>query len=57
LIRDYVTSSTPVAIILGGQPASGKSNLTKVAESEHENEIFLIINGDEYRAYHPESSR
>jgi len=54
LIRDCVTSSNPVAIILGGQPASGKSYLTKVAENEHENEIFLIINGDDYRAYHPE---
>jgi len=54
LIKDCLTSSNPVAVILGGQPASGKSNLTKVAEKEHKEKSFLIINGDEYRSYHPE---
>ena len=48
------TSSNPVAILLVGQPAAGKSNLAIIAEEEHQNETFLIINGDEYRIYHPE---
>ena len=54
LTRKTQISSNPVAILLGGQPASGKSNLAVIAEEEHETETFLIINGDEYRIYHPE---
>ena len=53
LIRNAKTSSNPIAILLGGQPSSGKSKLALIAEAEHENETFLIINGDEYRIYHP----
>ena len=54
LIKDCLISSNPVAILLGGQPAAGKSNLAVIAEEEHQNDTFLIINGDEYRIYHPE---
>jgi len=54
LTRNIQPSSNPVAILLGGQPASGKSNLAVIAEEEHENETFLIINGDEYRIFHPQ---
>ena len=57
LIRECLPSSTPVAILLGGQPASGKSNLAFIAKEEHENETFLIINGDEYRIYHPQHDK
>ena len=54
LTRNIQPSSNPVAILLGGQPASGKSKLAVKAEEEHQKETFLIINGDEYRIYHPE---
>jgi hypothetical protein len=54
LIEKCRPSSEPLAILLGGQPASGKSKLTAVAEREHMNENFLKVNGDEYRIYHPE---
>ena len=54
LIRDAKTSSNPIAILLGGQPASGKSTLAIVAEKEHKNETFLVINGDDFRIYHPQ---
>jgi adenylylsulfate kinase-like enzyme len=54
LIGKYETSSNPIAILLGGQPASGKSNLALVAEKEHFNTIFFKINGDNYRIFHPQ---
>lgn len=44
----------PIAVILGGQPASGKSKLFKLIENKiYPNKQFVIINGDEYRAHHP----
>jgi adenylate kinase family enzyme len=47
-------SSQPVAILLGGQPAAGKSSLAEAAKKNHSNRKFLVINGDNYREYHPE---
>jgi hypothetical protein len=41
---------------LGGQPASGKSDLIKLIASTYNNN-FLVINGDEYRIYHPEYTK
>lgn len=49
------TELSPVAILLGGQPASGKTFLTHKAISENKQHNFFIINGDEYRKYHPSS--
>lgn len=47
-----VITGKPKAILLGGQPASGKNRLT-----QHINRIesvnFVVINGDEYRSLHP----
>jgi adenylate kinase family enzyme len=57
MIGDRRTSLHPVAILLGGQPASGKSKLAAVAEREHMNETFLKVNGDAYRIYHPEHDK
>lgn len=50
-------SKKPVAIILGGQPACGKSTLIKVAEKDHRNSDFLTVNGDLYRTYHPNNAQ
>jgi hypothetical protein len=44
----------PVAIILGGQPATGKSALISCVKSAFPGRDFLIVNGDSYRLYHPE---
>ena len=46
-------SENPTAIILGGQPASGKSGLILKIQVENTNPEFAAINGDEYRQYHP----
>ena len=41
----------PIAILLGGQPASGKTTIQKMQEKEEPN--MIIINGDSYRKEHP----
>lgn len=47
----------PLAIILGGQPASGKTQLFEHIDTNiYPDKKFVIINGDEYRAYHPRSN-
>lgn len=46
-------SENPIAIILGGQPACGKSTLIRVAEADHPLQNFLTVNGDLYRPFHP----
>jgi len=54
LTRDCLPSSNLVAILLGGQPASGKSNLAVIADENNPSVTFLVINGDDYRVYHPD---
>jgi hypothetical protein len=47
----------PIAIILGGQPASGKTQLFEYIQSNiYPDKKFVIINGDEYRGLHPRSN-
>jgi hypothetical protein len=46
----------PVAIILGGQPASGKTQLFEhIQDNIYPDKQFVVINGDEYRSHHPRS--
>ena len=53
-LRDInISSQKPIAIILGGQPACGKSTLINVAKKDHPNLDFLTVNGDLYRQFHP----
>lgn len=47
------SSEKPLAILLGGQPAAGKSSLAEIAKTDHSEKKFLVINGDNYREYHP----
>ncbi len=42
----------PQAFILGGQPGAGKSNLLREATLKL-NDNLIIINGDDFRKYHP----
>ena len=52
-----VSDGKPIAYILGGQGASGKSDLINLIDSKYSNRQFLIINGDDYRAFHPDNKK
>ncbi len=45
----------PIAIVLGGQPGAGKSSLIRRSTEELGYNKVVVINGDEYRRYHPKS--
>ena len=48
----------PVAIILGGQPASGKTALFELLRNKiFPDKQFVIINGDDYRSFHPRNDK
>lgn len=48
----------PVAIILGGQPASGKTKLFELLRNKiFPDKQFVIINGDDYRSFHPRNDK
>ncbi|MCL2046697.1 MAG: zeta toxin family protein [Oscillospiraceae bacterium] len=51
IIKGRKQVSEPYAIILGGQPGSGKTTLHERARQKNRN--IIIINGDEYRQFHP----
>jgi len=52
-LKGITPSSEPHCILLGGQPAAGKSYLNLVAVNNY-NTDFLQVNGDGYRKYHPD---
>jgi adenylate kinase family enzyme len=54
LIAKCSISPVPTAVLLGGQPASGKSALTDRVLQVHLPDSFLVVNGDMFRNYHPE---
>ncbi len=59
LFAGKVRSQRPKAIFVGGQPGSGKTPLLRYI-TEHEMELdnnFVEINGDDFRAFHPEYTR
>ncbi len=43
----------PRVIITGGQPGSGKSRILDLSKAEFHDRNVVLINGDEYRQYHP----
>jgi zeta toxin len=45
-------TETPKGYVLGGQPGAGKSNLITLIQKRN-NYNILVINGDEFRQYHP----
>jgi len=51
-LRTYTSSNDPVAVIVGGQPGAGKSQVLDIAKEEFQNNI-VICNADDYRRYHP----
>ena len=53
LLSDLTPQEKPLAFILGGQPASGKSKLAKEFIDKFSNDNILFVNGDIYREFHP----
>lgn len=53
ILRKLTSQENPLAFILGGQPASGKSKLAKEFTSKFSNNNILFVNGDIYREFHP----
>lgn len=56
-INGIESSQNPTAVILGGQPASGKSSLAKLVQAEHPEKKFFVVNGDNFREYHPQHNQ
>lgn len=53
VFKDAKSFENPEIFILGGQPGAGKSTLIKYLQDSGQAKDCLIINGDEYRNYHP----
>lgn len=53
VFKDAKSFEHPEIFILGGQPGAGKSTLIKYLQESGQAKDCLIINGDEYRNYHP----
>lgn len=52
IVAGKFTVDNPIAYILGGQGGAGKSTLHQLFTEVNQGNI-VIINGDEYRRYHP----
>ena len=50
--KDFSPVISPKAYILGGQAGAGKSILNHYIQKINKGNV-IIINGDEYRKYHP----
>ncbi|MCU7559122.1 zeta toxin family protein [Riemerella anatipestifer] len=55
LLKNLEPQDKPLAFILGGQPASGKSNLANTIIRQNPDKRFLFVNGDIYRSFHPQA--
>ena len=54
LLINLSKDNNPLAVLLGGQSASGKGAIVDFVINEHPDKSFLIVNGDNYRIYHPQ---
>jgi len=55
LLLGLSPQESPIAFILGGQPASGKSGLARAILRQFPDRDFLFVNGDIYREFHPKA--
>lgn len=53
LIKKLKPSSKPTAILVGGQPAAGKTGLISTIKQKESQHDFIEINGDDLRSWHP----
>ncbi|GAA0464479.1 zeta toxin family protein [Streptomyces sp. NPDC046215] len=49
----YTPQRDPVLVLLGGQPAAGKSQAMAAAEQRHADRQLVPLTGDELRRFHP----
>jgi AAA15 family ATPase/GTPase len=54
---DLVEQAEPVAIFVGGQPGAGKTALQEAIFANIDARDVAIINGDDFRVYHPEKNK
>ena len=54
VFKDAKSQEKPKIFIMGGQPGAGKSTFIDRLINSEEGKDCLIINADEYRAYHPQ---
>lgn len=57
LLAGYTSEKTPKAILLGGQPSSGKGALAERVKEQYPSRKFLSVNGDLFRRFHPNFNR
>ena len=50
----YAAQESSVLVLLGGQPAAGKSQATAAVEQRHPGRQLVPLTGDELRAFHPQ---
>lgn len=53
----YSPQVDPVLVLLGGQPAAGKSQAMAAAEQRHSDRQLVPLTGDELRSFHPDYQR
>ena len=53
VFKEAKSQENPKIFIMGGQPGAGKSTFINQLINSEEGKDCLIINADEYRAYHP----
>lgn len=53
LTRGKTISSTPKAVLLGGQSGAGKTTIHRIKQKEFQGNI-IIIDGDSFRSQHPD---
>lgn len=58
IMKDFISneckSNTPLFILAGGQPGSGKTALIDTIKQQNQKDNFVVIDLDNYRKYHPD---
>lgn len=52
-VNGTLESKEPVAIMLGGQPGSGKSSLVNIIMAEPDKKNLIGVAADDFRHFHP----
>lgn len=54
VFAEYEPQGAPVLVLLGGQPAAGKSQATNAVQQRHADRHLVPLTGDELRPFHPQ---